>query len=219
MEAEVGIRDLTVTGVQAWGASDLESVTVAVQLVEAPAAKAGGLQLTVVTVGCLVTVTAAAVALEELSWVASPSYVATMGWGPTGLEDRKSVVEGKSVDLGGRRIIKKKKRRPCAGGGVGEASAKKFTVPRRRRHVAFDWVWGSVVLVEDLAAKAGGLQLTVVTVGCLVTVTAAAVALEELSWVASPSYVATMVWGPTVLGGSEEGRVGEEGRSRGGPDG
>src|SRR5437879_12076747 len=34
-----------------------ESVTVAVQLVEAPAAKAGGLQLTVVTVGCLVTVT------------------------------------------------------------------------------------------------------------------------------------------------------------------
>src|SRR2546422_5060600 len=35
-----------------------ESVTVAVQLVEAPAAKAGGLQLTVVTVGCLVTVTA-----------------------------------------------------------------------------------------------------------------------------------------------------------------
>src|SRR5947209_3054271 len=49
-----------------------ESVTVAVQLVEAPAAKAGGLQLTVVTVGCLVTVTAAAVALEELSWVASP---------------------------------------------------------------------------------------------------------------------------------------------------
>src|SRR3712207_9089507 len=28
-----------------------------------------------------------------------------------GVKDRKSVVEGKSVDLGGRRIIKKKKRR------------------------------------------------------------------------------------------------------------
>ena len=27
------------------------------------------------------------------------------------MEDRKSVVQGKSVDLGGRRIIKKKKRR------------------------------------------------------------------------------------------------------------
>src|SRR2546430_17173229 len=29
--------------------------------------------------------------------------------GPHGAKDRKSVVEGKSVDLGGRRIIKKKK--------------------------------------------------------------------------------------------------------------
>src|SRR3989442_16007311 len=28
---------------------------------------------------------------------------------PQGMKDRKSVVEGKSVDLGGRRIIKKKK--------------------------------------------------------------------------------------------------------------
>src|SRR2546427_5385474 len=83
MEVEVGMRALTVTVVEAWAGAELESVTVAVQLVEAPAAKAGGLQLTVVTVGCLVTVTAAAVALEELSWVASPSYVATRLGGPT----------------------------------------------------------------------------------------------------------------------------------------
>src|SRR5437879_9080358 len=50
-----------------------ESVTVAVQLVEAPAAKAGGLRRTVVRVGCLVAVTMASAALEELSWVASSS--------------------------------------------------------------------------------------------------------------------------------------------------
>src|SRR2546426_4453437 len=53
--------------------------------VEAPAAKAGGLQLTVVTVGCLVTVTAAAVALEELSWVASPSGAGEQASGPQAL--------------------------------------------------------------------------------------------------------------------------------------
>ena len=48
------------------------SVTVAVQLVEAPAGKVAGEQFTLVVVGCLVTVTAAAVALEEPSCVASP---------------------------------------------------------------------------------------------------------------------------------------------------
>src|SRR5438093_3088040 len=92
LQAPVGIRVGSAIVVQtgalpilpvAKGGVATESVTVAVQLVEAPAAKAGGLQLTVVTVGCLVTVTAAAVALEELSWVASPWYVATMVWGPT----------------------------------------------------------------------------------------------------------------------------------------
>src|SRR3989449_6289738 len=82
---------------------------------------------------------------------------------------------------------------------VVEASAKKLTVPVAKGGVATESVTVAVQLVEAPAAKAGGLQLTVVTVGCLVTVTAAAVALEELSWVASPSYVATMVWGPTVV--------------------
>src|SRR5437879_57082 len=79
------------------------------------------------------------------------------------------------------------------------ASAKKLTVPVAKGGVATESVTVAVQLVEAPAAKAGGLQLTVVTVGCLVTVTAAAVALEELSWVASPWYVATMVWGPTVV--------------------
>src|SRR5437867_12949491 len=78
-------------------------------------------------------------------------------------------------------------------------SAKKLTVPVAKGGVATESVTVAVQLVEAPAAKAGGLQLTVVTVGCLVTVTAAAVALEELSWVASPWYVATMVWGPTVV--------------------
>src|SRR2546426_3290370 len=44
--------------------STLFPYTTLFRSVEAPAAKAGGLQFTVVTVGCLVTVTAAAVALE-----------------------------------------------------------------------------------------------------------------------------------------------------------
>src|SRR2546425_12623261 len=41
---------------------------------------------------------------------------ATASTAPT-MPDRKSVVQGKSVDLGGRRIIKKKKRTPAAGPG------------------------------------------------------------------------------------------------------
>src|SRR5437867_12854961 len=53
-----------------------ESVTVAVQLVEAPALKVGGLQLTVVTVGCLVTVTAAA----EIGRASC-----RVGWGSSGV--------------------------------------------------------------------------------------------------------------------------------------
>ena len=48
------------------------SVTVAVQLVGLPTGTEAGVQLTLVVVGCLVTVTAAAVAPEELSCVASP---------------------------------------------------------------------------------------------------------------------------------------------------
>src|SRR3989442_15337676 len=86
---EASAKKLTVP--VAKGGVATESVTVAVQLVEAPAAKAGGLQLTVVTVGCLVTVTAAGGALG-------------------GLLDGERGVEGERVDFGGRRVIEKKKR-------------------------------------------------------------------------------------------------------------
>src|SRR2546426_376043 len=94
--------------------------------VEAPAAKAGGLQLTVVTVGCLVTVTAAAVALEELSWVASPSYVATMVWGPTVVElwlaEHDFVLQAPCSDVLGHALV--------------EASGKKLTVAVAKGGVA-----------------------------------------------------------------------------------
>src|SRR2546425_12409278 len=54
---------------------------------------------------------------------------------------------------------------------VVEASAKKLTVPVAKGGVATESVTVAVQLVEAAAAKAGGLQLTVVTVGGLVTVT------------------------------------------------
>src|SRR5438105_15163648 len=41
--------------------------------------------------------------------------------------DRKSVVKGKSVDLGGRRIIKKKKRRRRMGAKTGETKQEQWT--------------------------------------------------------------------------------------------
>src|SRR3989442_5907760 len=69
---------------------------------------------------------------------------------------------------------------------VVEASAKKFTVPVAKGEVATESVTVAVQLVEAPAAKAGGLQLTVVTVGCLVTVTAAAAALDGPSWGGRP---------------------------------
>src|SRR2546425_8074862 len=61
----------------------------------------------------------AVAALVVFSFVAVPSFVAAQagdaGAGKTVYErkcaDRKSVVKGKSVDLGGRRIIKKKKKK------------------------------------------------------------------------------------------------------------
>src|SRR5438093_10980217 len=93
LQAPVGIRVGSAIVVQtgalpilpvAKGGVATESVTVAVQLVEAPAAKAGGLQLTVVTVGCLVTVTAAAVALEERSGEGRVGKEAAGGWAPWG---------------------------------------------------------------------------------------------------------------------------------------
>src|SRR2546422_699976 len=97
-------------------------------------------------------------------------------------------------------MIKKKKGAGAQKVRVAVApSAKKLTVSVGKGGVATGWGEVGVEVVDAEVAKAGGLQLTVVTVGCLVTVTAAAVALEELSWVASPWYVATMVWGPTVV--------------------
>src|SRR5439155_24675820 len=114
---------------------------------------------------------------------------AAMGWGPT-------VVVGWLPAQGCTGPVPVSEQLAKA---VVEASAKKLAVPVAKGGVAPESVTVAVQLVEAPAAKAGGLQFTVVTVGCLVTVTAAAVALEELSWVASPSYVATMVWGPTVL--------------------
>src|SRR2546422_7364013 len=97
----------------------MESVTVAVQLVEAPAAKAGGLQLTVVTVGCLVTVTAAAVALEELSWVASPWFVeAEVGIREVAVTGVQTCALPISVPVS-EQLVK----------AVVEPSAKKLTVP------------------------------------------------------------------------------------------
>src|SRR6266705_5189961 len=50
--------------------------------------------------------------------------------------DRKSVVEGKSVDLGGRGIIKKKKKDGGQGGDVMEADGKEVSMVIRR------CVWG-----------------------------------------------------------------------------
>src|SRR2546426_10976531 len=92
-----GVQAKKLTVPVAKGGVATESVTVAVQLVEAPAAKAGGMQLTVVTVGCLGTVTAAAGALEGL-------FGGAAAW-----EDRKRVVRGKRGDPGGGRVIRKKK--------------------------------------------------------------------------------------------------------------
>src|SRR3712207_9067346 len=41
---------------------------------------------------------------------ATATVKGALSWANLAKQDRKSVVEGKSVDLGGRRIIKKKKR-------------------------------------------------------------------------------------------------------------
>src|SRR2546425_9723799 len=79
---------------------------------------------------------------------------------------------------------------------VVEASAKKLTVPVAKGGVATESVTVAVQLVEAPAAEAGAVQLTVVSVGCLVPVAAEAGALEEPSWGASASDVAAVVWGP-----------------------
>src|ERR1017187_2121874 len=101
------------------------------------------------------------------------------GWNVSLDEDRKSVVEGKSVDLGGRRIIKKKKREPkttvaiaarrehAAPGstthGVTEPSSPKTGIgtgrsahsrviffSSRRRHTRYIGDWSSDVCSSDL---------------------------------------------------------------------
>src|ERR1017187_6868585 len=61
----------------------------------------------------------------------------------TGLVDRKSVVEGKSVDLGGRRIIKKKKSSRLSAGnalrcrGAGRPDQVRASPPRSAARVRF----------------------------------------------------------------------------------
>src|SRR2546430_3955152 len=99
-QAEDGIRDLTVTGVQ----------TCALPILE-PAEAAPAVRLRPPEPG-------------EYGWVVERHgaiYAAEYGWDSSfealvarivaDHPDRKSVVEGKRVDLGGRRIIKKKKKR------------------------------------------------------------------------------------------------------------
>src|SRR5256885_7836399 len=86
-QAEDGIRDYKVTGVDVCS-SDLEG-----------------------QFGCAVVLDPAKIAdVSDADGnhlvVAKPPQAYWVG---TGWEDRKSVVEGKRVDLGGRRIIKKKK--------------------------------------------------------------------------------------------------------------
>src|SRR2546430_13210392 len=84
-QAEDGIRDLTVTGVQTLCSSDLPPAS---RCAQPPA---------------------------PTSWPrpsrSSPRCRARRSRPTTTCRDRKSVVKGKSVDLGGRRIIKKKKKK------------------------------------------------------------------------------------------------------------
>src|SRR2546421_1421231 len=79
------------------------------------------------------------------------------------------------------------------------ASAKKLTVPVAKGGVATESVTVAVQLVEAPAAKAGGLQLTDRKGTRLETshdpAAYAVVCLKK----ATPWYVATMVWGATVL--------------------
>src|SRR2546425_258826 len=169
-------------------------------------------------------------ASPALSTTASGSVVAggsvkdvahlTLGTNPTGTIslDRKSVEEGKSVDLGGRRIIKKKRN--------ADYNSNAFTVIQ----TATDrWISNQTAALN----KSSGRETSRVHAGEAVEVTKASPAL---STTASGSVVAggsvkdvahlTLGTNPTgtisfTLYGpnrSEERRVGEEGSSPGGPD-
>src|SRR2546425_10338470 len=78
------------------------AAAVMVPLTVAPAA--GAVRDTVGAVVSLLTVTVTAADVVELP--AASRATAVSVWLPFVAVDRKSVVEGKSVDLGGRRIIK-----------------------------------------------------------------------------------------------------------------
>src|SRR2546430_15911031 len=88
-QAEAGIRDLPVTGVQ-------------------PCALPISLYLP--SAGLLLAASAALSRLSPERMRLVVAMLCLLGGVRTALRDRKSVVQGKSVDLGGRRIIKKKKR-------------------------------------------------------------------------------------------------------------
>src|SRR3989440_5826685 len=102
-QAEDGIRDLIVTGVQtcALPISRPERTVVDARLALHPQLHRIGPE---------------AVA-APVRWARNPDLHAVVGAGTAGSgraepsRDRKSVVKGKSVDLGGRRIIKKKKKK------------------------------------------------------------------------------------------------------------
>src|SRR2546430_5761372 len=100
-QAEDGIRDLTVTGVQTCALP----ISCRRTSTDAAGVAAGGGDA--LLAGVLPTPAASVLVRRhglDLGAVVSASH------NPYG-EDRKSGVEGKSVDLGGRRIIKKKKRK------------------------------------------------------------------------------------------------------------
>src|SRR3712207_7311353 len=86
-QAEDGIRDIGVTGVQ----------TCALPILQGFNALSAG-----VIMGFMIVPTIASVSEDAMSAVPAALREGAFG-------DRKSVVWGKSVDLGGRRIIKKKR--------------------------------------------------------------------------------------------------------------
>src|SRR2546430_15198899 len=91
-QAEDGIRDLTVTGVQTCALPILDALRRARD-------------------GCAVADPDRAIPRREQARERNaPLRRRARAAGASAARDRKSGVEGKSVDLGGRRIIKKKKR-------------------------------------------------------------------------------------------------------------
>src|SRR3712207_7327356 len=98
-QAEDGIRDIGVTGVQTCALPIYEDVL-----------SQPGLRAVVLLEGINDIGGGGATAAEVTAGMAEiADRVHAAGIPVIGATDRKSVVEGKSVDLGGRRIIKKKK--------------------------------------------------------------------------------------------------------------